>query len=123
MRWALDYASQNGLSTADVSATGHSLGGTAAQLLAATYGVHAETFNAYGAYSIAEHYGYNPDAAMGLVTSRRDVLNPVSRPVGKIARDVICASADGDGGSGANALLTLDELGVAPKTRPELHLP
>ncbi|WP_114240103.1 calcium-binding protein [Dyella sp. C9] len=93
MRWALDYASQNGLSTADVSATGHSLGGTAAQLLAATYGVHAETFNAYGAYSIAEHYGYNPDAAMGLVTNHRDVFDPVSRLSDHIGQDAMYASA------------------------------
>ncbi|WP_201315666.1 hypothetical protein [Dyella sp. EPa41] len=51
MNWAMNYADQNGISRADVSATGHSMGGTVAQMLAAAYGL-------------------NPEAAMGLVANQ-----------------------------------------------------
>ncbi|WP_243042367.1 calcium-binding protein [Dyella sedimenti] len=93
MQWALNYADQNGISRADVSATGHSLAGTVAQMLAAAYGVHAETFNAYGGYNIAERYGLNPDAAMGLVTNHRDIFDPISRLSDQIGQDAMYASA------------------------------
>jgi len=36
----------------DVTVTGHSLGGTLAEINAAKYGLHGETFNAYGAASL-----------------------------------------------------------------------
>jgi len=75
-RWAQQYAAENGLGR--VTATGHSLGGALAQLLAAKFEIHAETFNAFGAYDIAQKLGLNPDAAMGLVTNHRDAFDPVS---------------------------------------------
>ncbi|MGH8079884.1 MAG: hypothetical protein ACREP7_04860 [Lysobacter sp.] len=40
---------------AKVSVTGHSQGGTLAQVTAAKYGLHGETFNAYGAASLDLH--------------------------------------------------------------------
>ncbi|WP_304487918.1 calcium-binding protein, partial [Dyella sp. EPa41] len=92
MRWALEYADQNGISRADVSATGHSMGGTVAQMLAAAYGVHAETFDAFGAYGIAERYGLNPEAAMDLVTNHRDAFDPVSQLSRQIGRDLMYLS-------------------------------
>jgi Ca2+-binding RTX toxin-like protein len=75
-RWAQQYATENDLG--EVTATGHSLGGALAQLLAAEFGIRAETFNAYGAYDIAVKLGLNPSAAMDLVTNHRDAFDPVS---------------------------------------------
>jgi hypothetical protein len=68
------------------------MGGTMAQLLAAAYGVHAETFDAYGAYSIAARYGLNPDAAVDLVTNHRDAFDPVSQLSRQIGRDLMYLS-------------------------------
>lgn len=41
-----------------VSVTGHSLGGTLAEITAAKYGLHAETFNAYGPGALKNLGGY-----------------------------------------------------------------
>ena len=41
-----------------VSVTGHSLGGTLAEITAAKYGMHAETFNAYGPGALKNLGGY-----------------------------------------------------------------
>lgn len=38
----------------DITVTGHSLGGTLAELAASRYGLHGETFNAYGAAGLRE---------------------------------------------------------------------
>jgi len=48
---ALELARHGGLAgnRVPVTVTGHSLGGTLAQMTAAEYGLHGETFNAYGA--------------------------------------------------------------------------
>lgn len=44
-----------------ISITGHSLGGTLAQITAAKYGVHAETFNAYGPKDLTHLGRYGVD--------------------------------------------------------------
>lgn len=46
LRWALNYAHDNSRPLSTISVTGHSLGGSLAQLQAAAVDVHAETFNA-----------------------------------------------------------------------------
>lgn len=55
-RWARDYAEKQGQSpgkrTPEVTVTGHSLGGTLAQVSAHHYDLRGETFNAYGAVSL-----------------------------------------------------------------------
>jgi len=52
---------------AEVTVTGHSLGGCLAQIAAAKYGLHGETFNAYGAASLK----------LGIPEGGRDVVNHV----------------------------------------------
>src|SRR5581483_6778072 len=85
MQQAMEYASVH--SFTDVSATGHSLGGSMAQLLATQYGIPAETFNAYGTYDLALGMGLDPDAAAGLVINNRDVFDPVSALSKQIGSD------------------------------------
>ena len=55
-RWAMEYAKREGRETGAslpaVSVTGHSLGGTLAQITAHHFGLRGETFNAYGAVSL-----------------------------------------------------------------------
>ncbi|WP_428995201.1 lipase family protein, partial [Lysobacter enzymogenes] len=51
----------------EVTVTGHSLGGCLAQIAAAKYGLHGETFNAYGAASLDQRI---PEGG-------RDVVNHV----------------------------------------------
>lgn len=60
---AADYASSHGYTT--IYATGHSLGGTLAQMQAAYFGWNGVTFNAYGADQIFKDklgYTISPDA-------------------------------------------------------------
>lgn len=86
MRWALDYAHEKHIPLSNISATGHSLGGSLAQLQAAMFDVYAETFNAYGAASMARHLGMNVDAAQDLVVNHRMYHDPVSaiaKPIGR----------------------------------------
>jgi len=91
MRWALDYAEKKDIPTSDISITGHSLGGALAQMQAAmpeSVGVHAETFNAYGARSMAmsPHLGLDALSAHERVINHRMYHDPVSAlavPVGR----------------------------------------
>lgn len=78
LRWAVNYAHDTGLPLSKISATGHSLGGALAQLQAASFGVHAETFNAYGAASMAKHLGMDVNAAQDRVVNHRMYHDPVS---------------------------------------------
>lgn len=86
MRWAMGYAKDHSVPPSNISATGHSLGGAHAQLQAAMFGVHAETFNAYGAATMAERLGLDVEAAQSLVVNHRMFHDPVSalaEPVGR----------------------------------------
>ena len=47
-----DYAAENRTSAPEVTTTGHSLGGTLAQISAHHFGLRGETFNAYGAVGL-----------------------------------------------------------------------
>lgn len=49
---ARQYASENGVQPPQVTVTGHSLGGTLAQVTAHHFGLKGETFNAFGAVSL-----------------------------------------------------------------------
>ncbi|MDY1549198.1 lipase family protein, partial [Luteibacter sahnii] len=82
MRWALDYAKQHNIPTSQISITGHSLGGALAQLQASmpeAAGIHAETFNAYGALSMARslHANLDPASAADRVVNHRMYHDPV----------------------------------------------
>ena len=86
MRWALDYAHKHGIPLSNISVTGHSLGGTLAQLQASAVDVHAETFNAYGAASMAKRLGMDVEAAQDRVVNHRMYHDPVSaiaKPIGR----------------------------------------
>ncbi|MEO8778168.1 MAG: Mbeg1-like protein [Rhodanobacter sp.] len=48
----LDKAQKHGISKDHVTVTGHSLGGTLAQIEASKFGLHGATFNAYGAVDL-----------------------------------------------------------------------
>ena len=55
VEWAINFAKTAGVggsSPAPVTVTGHSLGGSIAQITAFDYGLYGETFNAYGAAGI-----------------------------------------------------------------------
>jgi len=87
MRWALRHAEANRIPKSDISITGHSLGGALAQLQASlpeSTGVHAETFNAYGARAMAESLSriqpLDVESATHRVVNHRMHHDPVSRP-------------------------------------------
>lgn len=91
MRWALDHAEKRHIPVSDISITGHSLGGALAQLQAAmpeSAGIHAETFNTYGARSMAEHLGLDVSSAQGRVVNHRMYHDPVSSMAEPIGRTV-----------------------------------
>lgn len=84
---------------AQVSTTGHSQGGTLAQVTAARYGLHGETFNAYGAASL------NLDLPKGKVdiinhVRATDIVSAASKHLGEVRgyainKDVADLRADG----------------------------
>lgn len=88
MRAAVGYAHANGIPLSSISATGHSLGGALAQLQAATFGVYAETFNAYGAAAMAKHMGIDIRATQEHVVNHRMYHDPVSQIAKPIGRTV-----------------------------------
>jgi acetyl esterase/lipase len=93
MRWALGHAADEGIPVSDISITGHSLGGALAQLQAAmpeSAGVHAETFNTYGALSMAlsPHLHLDAQAAEDRVINHRMYHDPVSKLADPIGRSV-----------------------------------
>jgi hypothetical protein len=49
------FGNESGAPTPEVTVTGHSLGGSLAQITAHHYGLKGETFNAYGAVSLSGH--------------------------------------------------------------------
>ena len=49
----LDYAKRHDIATDHVTVTGHSLGGTLAEIEAWRYGLHGQTFNAFGATDLS----------------------------------------------------------------------
>ncbi len=91
MRWALHHAEKSHIPVSDISITGHSLGGALAQLQAAmpeSAGIHAETFNTYGARSMAEGLGLDARAAEDRVVNHRMYHDPVSTLADSIGRSV-----------------------------------
>ncbi|MET3654899.1 lipase family protein, partial [Dyella japonica] len=90
MQWAAEYAARN--DNPSISVTGHSLGGALAQLSAIAYGVHADTFNSYGAYNVAQNLEMNLDIALDLVTNHRDAFDPVSQLSRQVGRDLMYMS-------------------------------
>jgi hypothetical protein len=93
MRQALHIAERAHIPVSDISITGHSLGGALAQLQAAmpeSAGVHAETFNTYGAKSMAKsaHLHLDAGAAEDRVINHRMYHDPVSKIADPIGRSV-----------------------------------
>ncbi|MGF6711893.1 hypothetical protein QFZ41_002857 [Luteibacter sp. W1I16] len=91
MRWALHHAEKSHIPVSDISITGHSLGGALAQLQAAmpeSAGIHAETFNTYGARSMAEGLGLDVRAAEDRVVNHRMYHDPVSTLADSIGRSL-----------------------------------
>ncbi|MFA7270649.1 MAG: hypothetical protein WC073_15035, partial [Sterolibacterium sp.] len=72
---AAHLASELGLNPANIVITGHSLGGSLAQLLGATYGNPTETFNAYGAGNIQVNI---PPSNYSNINNHVDHFDPVS---------------------------------------------
>jgi hypothetical protein len=70
----LVYARQYGIPTREVTVTGHSLGGTLAEIEAWRFGLHGNTFNAYGAADLG--YGVPQNGAS--VTNYVEALDVVS---------------------------------------------
>ncbi|MGH8159818.1 MAG: hypothetical protein ACREPQ_17000 [Rhodanobacter sp.] len=67
----------------DISVTGHSLGGTLAELTAAKHHLKAETFNSYGAVDLG--YDFKPDSAQVVNhVLAGDVVSAASRHIGTV---------------------------------------
>lgn len=66
-----------------VSVTGHSLGGTLAQISAHRLGLHAETFNAYGAAGLTADLPRNDDRIVNYVRAT-DYVSAASAHVGEV---------------------------------------
>ena len=64
---------------ANVSITGHSLGGALSQLLGAETGLETVTFNPYGAKQLAEQLGIDPNANYQNIHNNQTQFDPVSR--------------------------------------------
>lgn len=80
-------ASKNHIAPPTITVTGHSLGGTLAEIMAARYNLGGETFNAYGAVDLA--YGVPegmPTHAPALIDHVRatDVVSAASRHYGQV---------------------------------------
>jgi Ca2+-binding RTX toxin-like protein len=85
---AQSYAITNNISA--VYVTGHSLGGTLAQLQAAKFGWSATTFNAYGAYEISKGPGINISISPNTdITNYRTLFDLVSDASTHIGRPPI----------------------------------
>lgn len=70
----LDYAREHGIPTSDITVTGHSLGGTLAEIEAWRFGLHGSTFNAYGAAGL----GYGIPTGGNTVTNYVEAVDIVS---------------------------------------------
>ncbi len=85
--WALDYAEKQGQlpgkRTPEVTVTGHSLGGTLAQVSAHYYDLRGETFNAYGAVSLDRRIPEGGDRVVNHVMAA-DTVSSASPHYGKV---------------------------------------
>ncbi|PZQ28047.1 MAG: hypothetical protein DI562_12135, partial [Stenotrophomonas acidaminiphila] len=86
-RWARDYAEKQGQlpgkRTPEVTVTGHSLGGTLAQVSAHYYDLRGETFNAYGAVSLDRRIPEGGDRVVNHVMAA-DTVSSASPHYGKV---------------------------------------
>jgi Ca2+-binding RTX toxin-like protein len=85
-QYAQTYAQDHGNAT--VYATGHSLGGTLAQLQAADFGWQGVTFNAYGAYQLSQgpsiHIAISSNASITNYRTTFDLVSDVSTHIGSL---------------------------------------
>jgi len=86
-RWARDYAEKQGQlpgkRAPEVTVTGHSLGGTLAQVSAHYYDLRGETFNAYGAVSLDRRIPEGGDRVVNHVMAA-DTVSSASLHYGKV---------------------------------------
>lgn len=84
---ALDYAERAGRKPGahipEVTVTGHSLGGTLAQITAHHFGLRGETFNAYGAVSLGYGIGKGGDSVVNHVKAG-DTVSAASPQFGQV---------------------------------------
>jgi hypothetical protein len=80
---AQDYARHWGTSPPEVSVTGHSLGGTLAQITAHHFDLRGETFNAYGAASLGYQIPEGGDRVLNHVLAA-DVVSSASPHYGQV---------------------------------------
>lgn len=79
----LDYAKQHGIPADQISVAGHSLGGTLAEIEASHFGLHGQTFNAYGAVDL----GYRiPEGGNQIIDNvmAGDTVSAASRHFGSV---------------------------------------
>jgi hypothetical protein len=86
----IDKAAQQGISKDHVSVTGHSLGGTLAEIEAAKYGLTGSTYNAYGAAGLTD----GPSQPGTHLTNYRMAGDVVSAANGHIGEVVSLSSED-----------------------------
>ena len=83
LAYADDYGSRMGRATPEVTVTGHSLGGTLAQVSAHHFDLRGETFNAYGAASLNRRIPEGGSSVVNHVMAA-DAVSSASPHYGKV---------------------------------------
>ncbi len=105
----IDKAQKHGIPKDQITVTGHSLGGTLAEIEAAKYGLRGITLNAYGAVDLSYGIAQGGHQVTNYVMAG-DVVSAASRHFGEVK--VLASQADIDG------LHAGRYLGAAPGTPP-----
>ncbi|RMH88102.1 hypothetical protein EBB59_12065 [Lysobacter pythonis] len=100
LEWSKRLAGPDG-QPATVTTTGHSMGGTHTQVMAYRYGLYGETFNAFGANSLALRVPADPQANVINHVRATDMVSALSHHYGEvrgyaIRKDVQDLLADGE---------------------------
>lgn len=83
-QYASDIGQQPGMKTPEVTVTGHSLGGTLAQITAHHYNLRGETFNAYGAGSLNLKIPEGPNGKVINHVMANDAVSAASPHYGEV---------------------------------------
>jgi hypothetical protein len=110
--WAQEYARRSGAPVPEVTVTGHSLGGTLAQITAHHFDLRGETFNAYGAASLGYRIPEGGDRVLNHVMAA-DVVSSASPHYGQVRvyampREIAQLQASGYGNSWLGEVLVPD---------------
>src|SRR3546814_18021828 len=122
LREAQKFSIERGGSPPEVTVTGHSLGGTLAQITAHHFDLRGETFNAYGAASLGYRIPEGGDRVRNHVMAA-DVVSAASPPYGQVrvyakTRDIAQPPLRGYSNSRLPDAFTVARPLLAPVTGP-----